>query len=637
MQGQSTGPTLSVVFVDYDNIYLSLKRKNEEAARRFAKDAGGWLRGIENGRLITATQGANLDGPRRIVLNRCYGNPSPRRNPSDNSTDMNSFPFVRHQFLRAGFEVVDCPPLTAQLKNSADIKMVMDVLDFLKHQTYFDEFVLLSGDADFTPVLHRLRAHARRTIIYSCDNTAVPYTAISDGEIRQSDLITLLMEGRVGSEGAEQPLLTKEPRLDAAQIEQAASRIVAEVAGTVQSAGQPVPLEALADRAIRVLGHDTTVATNWGGAGSFRDLLSRKLPGDLRLSEQPPYYVFDASRQLATEPASEARRIEAREPLRAQPQPKAVAPAPRAPAPHRPEARIEPQLEPQAPAARGRRMSEPLMPQDQLSAYMGAPAPAPAPSRPAAHQRAPMGPAEPSLPAGRPQSAAAAQPDPAMETPTQIQQSIAKIHNACQAPPLSPPDYRALFDAMAEEITSNGLMGGQTITNIAQRVARAHGVEIYPDDIRFVMEVVSEPDPWFEQGASSILLANRFRNYVIAQCRRQHMSLSATEIDLIEMWFTGSATPQAAPGHVPATAPPQARAAAPAPRAPEPQAPAPQPQHHHHPAAAAPGYGGPAPRHAPPKQERSDRWWHFDTAGPGEGLDEGEDDFPRIIRPRARG
>ena len=72
---------------------------------------------------------------RRIVMNRCYGNPVPRRNTHDNSTDMNSFPFVRHHFLRAGFEVVDCPPLTAQLKNSSDIRMVMDVRDYLTHDT----------------------------------------------------------------------------------------------------------------------------------------------------------------------------------------------------------------------------------------------------------------------------------------------------------------------------------------------------------------------------------------------------------------------------------------------------------------------------------------------------------------------
>jgi hypothetical protein len=174
MRREAGGPCLSAVFVDYDNIYLSLKRKSEEAAKRFAKDASVWLRAIETGRLITATNAPFGDGGRRIVMNRCYGNPVPRRNAHDNSTDMNSFPFVRHHFLRAGFEVVDCPPLTAQLKNSSDIRMVMDVRDYLTHDTYFDEFIILSGDADFTPVLHRLRAHARRTVIFANDFTPRP-------------------------------------------------------------------------------------------------------------------------------------------------------------------------------------------------------------------------------------------------------------------------------------------------------------------------------------------------------------------------------------------------------------------------------------------------------------------------------
>ena len=149
MRREAGGPCLSAVFVDHDNIYLSLKRKSEEAAKRFAKDASAWLRAIETGRLITATNTPFSEIPRRIVMNRCYGNPVPRRNAHDNSTDMNSFPFVRHHFLRAGFEVIDCPPLTAQLKNSSDIRMVMDIRDYLTHDTYFDEFIILSGDPTF--------------------------------------------------------------------------------------------------------------------------------------------------------------------------------------------------------------------------------------------------------------------------------------------------------------------------------------------------------------------------------------------------------------------------------------------------------------------------------------------------------
>ncbi len=694
MKVQSTGPTLSVVFVDYDNIYLSLKRKNEEAARRFAKDAGGWLRGIETGRLITATQGANLEGPRRIVLNRCYGNPSPRRNPSDNSTDMNSFPFVRHHFLRSGFEVVDCPPLTAQLKNSADIKMVMDVLDFLKHQTYFDEFVLLSGDADFTPVLHRLRAHARRTVVYANDHTATPYTAISDGEVRESDLISLLMDGRVVT-GQDQPAqLLERDQPSTAQLEQVAGKIIAEVASTVQAANQPVPLEALADRAVRALGHDRTIGTNWAGAGSFRDLLSRRLPADLRLSDQAPYYVFSASRQLASEPAArEPRRIEARDPLRgtapasdarleparmdasrldvARQDHRMEAPrreAPRADAPrhdlrpeprqdarldtradtrldYRPEARHEPRLDQRQdprhdprqelrpeprPELRPELRHEPRMePRSDLRAEP----PRAAPARPAPPYNPPSSPfgsfaaapAQPTQPPAprmshyAPPVVAAPPPNVEAETTAQV---LAKIHQACQVPPLSPAEYPVLFQAMSDEITVNNLNGGQTIQNIAHRAIQ-QGAQIHVDDIRFVLEVVSEPDPWFEQGASAILLANRFRNYAIAQCRRQQVDLSAKDIELIEMWFTGgNFTPpkEAAPAR--GEAPDAYRRAAPGGPLPQQQA-----------------YGqAPPTRQVPPKQDRSDRWWHETGQAPGDPQDDRDaDDLPRIVRPRARG
>ena len=78
MKREAGGPCLSAVFVDYDNIYLSLKRKSEEAAKRFAREAGRWLREIENGGLITPTNAPFDSAPRRIVMNRCYGNPKPR-------------------------------------------------------------------------------------------------------------------------------------------------------------------------------------------------------------------------------------------------------------------------------------------------------------------------------------------------------------------------------------------------------------------------------------------------------------------------------------------------------------------------------------------------------------------------------
>lgn len=589
MKVQSPGPLLSTVFIDYDNIYLSLKRKNEEASKRFAKDASLWLREIESGRLITSTNGLETSVPRRIVMNRCYGNPVPRRNASDNSTDMNSFPFVRHHFLRAGMEAIDCPPLTSQLKNSADIRMVMDVRDLLGHDTYFDEFVILSGDADFTPLLHRLRAHARRTIVFANDHTAAPYTAIADGEIRESDLINLLLEGSTAATsetvGEAAPAA---PQLDAVRRE-----ILAEVVGWVRSAGQPVPLEALADRAVRTLGHDRTVGTGWAGAGSFSNLLTKGLPADIRLSDQPPYYVFDASRQISPQAAEEPRRAEpARETLRQEPALPMPDRAPRAE--QRPD---RPAAAPEMPATAPPRAQPALQ----------------SPANPAPAPRAPV-----AQPAGLARTATQ-QPTPApkpaaarSEAAPSIQQSITRIHDACQAPPLAPPEYRALFEVMAQEINTNGLTGAQTLTNIAHRAADL-GVNIKRDDVRFVLEVVSETDPWFEQGASANLFSSRFRNFVIARCRSQGLQLSAEELDLIDAWFGGSPMAQrpaaAAAQNRPAETSSYQQGYTPAARATQQQ---------------------PAPA--------SDRWW---SAGEGRQFgadsDPQDEELPLIVRNRLRG
>ncbi|HJU31986.1 MAG TPA: NYN domain-containing protein [Hyphomicrobiaceae bacterium] len=573
MQREAGAPYLSAVFVDYDNIYLSLKRKSEEAAKRFAKDASGWLRGIDTGRLITATNTPFIDNKRRIVMNRCYGNPVPRRNPNDNSTDMNSFPFVRHHFLRAGFEVIDCPPLTAQLKNSSDIRMVMDIRDYLTHDTYFDEFIILSGDADFTPVLHRLRAHARRTVIFANDFTAAPYTAISDGEVREADLIALILSGEMPAEtGNDKPAAMPSARGDDARRE-----ILAEVVNSVRASGTPVPLEVLAERAMRALGHDKTVGSGWGGAGSFRELL-RQLPADIALSNDPPYVAFDAKRHVEdARPAA----LQSREPA------------------------LDTGTGSQARS--GSRISHPeLMPLTPASLQQALPASSLPPTRPGANVP----------PMGRSAPLSTAAPAPAAGSTANIQQSITRIQDACQAPPLAPHEYRLLFEIMAKEISGNDLIGAQTLDTIAQR-ARERGLDVRRDDVRFVLEVVSEPDPWFEQGATANLFAGRFRNFVVARCRSQGLNLSADELDLIDAWFAG------------ASLPPQQPAAA---------APAPPPAPSYPPENAAPAQTQPQPGMT------GGRWWSAGDArkDPGDGRpptlqarSEGED-FPRIVRTRLR-
>jgi hypothetical protein len=635
MKRDATKPALSAIFVDYDNIYLSLKRKNDDAAKRFSKDAALWIKELETGRLITSTNGYGEAGPRRIVMNRCYGNSVPRRNTHDNSTDMNSFPFVRNHFLRAGSETIDCPPLTSQMKNSADIRMVMDIRDMLTHDTYFDEFIILSGDADFTPLIHRLRAHARRTIIFSNEHTVSPYTAISDGEVREATLLQLLLDGKIAdpaitAEGEPAALLA--PKMDMSALRR---EIVAEIATIVRQSGQPVPLEALADRAVRQLGHDKTAGTGWGGTGGFRDLLSAYLPEGLRISDQAPFVVFEVARMLpADAPRLEAQRPEIRQPEVRQPEPRPELQRPEMVRPDIQRLERTPPGAQRAPIAQ----SSPAAPLPTHMQYASAPvAAAPEPVHapaPVAAQPAPLPVAAPQRPTATPVATTPAQltpqpqraPAPQQPTPQQraqsqsaiaIQQAVARIYDACQAPPLSPPEYRALFEVIAQEISTRGLTGAPTLDNIAG-AAKSLGVDIRRDDVRFILEVVSETDPWFEQGASANLFASRFRNFVVARCRTHGLTLSADELDLIEHWFAGSQSPPQQAALAPSAPPPEPQAPE-ARRVPAPQATAPQPQTQ--------------------VTTSNDRWWSMEPNQATDPLGQmsPNEEFPRIIRSRMRG
>lgn len=162
----------SALFIDFDNIYLGLQREDPTAAEQFATDPTRWLLWLQD-RLPHQDD----DGRRRkILFRRCYLNPS-------------QFGRFRPYFTRSAFEVVDCPPLTSGGKTSADIHMVMDILDTLGHATRFDEFILLSGDADFTPVLLRLSKHDRRSAILAIGPASVAYKAACDLLIDQDTFL----------------------------------------------------------------------------------------------------------------------------------------------------------------------------------------------------------------------------------------------------------------------------------------------------------------------------------------------------------------------------------------------------------------------------------------------------------------
>lgn len=155
-------PLRTALFVDFDNVYLGLRDEGPALAEAFGRHPERWLSW-----LIGEVDPVSPIARRRILMRRCYLNPV-------------TFYTYRPNLVRAAFQVIDCPPLTGAGKNAADIQMVMDIMDTLSHPTGFDEFLILSGDSDFTPVLLRLRAHDRRTTILAMGVTSPAYRAAAD-------------------------------------------------------------------------------------------------------------------------------------------------------------------------------------------------------------------------------------------------------------------------------------------------------------------------------------------------------------------------------------------------------------------------------------------------------------------------
>lgn len=242
------------LFVDFDNVYLGLRRLDPAAAAAFAQEPGHWLAALETG------TDADGDFARRFLIRACYLNPS-------------AFSEFRPNFTRAGFTVVDCPSLTQQGKSSADINLVLDAVDALAAPTRYDEFVIVSADADFTPLALRCRAADRRVTIVTASPAASAYRAVADTVVTADQLAELVR--------------TEEPEVQpngAAEASSAGGRRAASASATparraalrlVRAADRPVAGGVVAQAALAA---DPALRSDWAGAGSFTAWLARDVP-----------------------------------------------------------------------------------------------------------------------------------------------------------------------------------------------------------------------------------------------------------------------------------------------------------------------------------------------------------------------
>ena len=136
--------TQVAVFIDYDNIEISVEET-------FGKGTD-----VDWGRVFNY---ASQIG--RVVLRRAYA-------------DWAEAASKQRQLLNMGVELIHVN--SKRGKNAADIRIVLDALElFYNEKESFSHVLLVSGDGDFTELVHRLRAHGKTVIGLGVSGTTADF------------------------------------------------------------------------------------------------------------------------------------------------------------------------------------------------------------------------------------------------------------------------------------------------------------------------------------------------------------------------------------------------------------------------------------------------------------------------------
>jgi uncharacterized protein (TIGR00288 family) len=88
----------------------------------------------------------------RVVVRRAYA-------------DWTLFEGARRGLAEQQVELIEIPQrLGASRKNAADIKMAVDAIELSFERDYITTFVIVTGDSDFTPLVHKLRELNKRVV-----------------------------------------------------------------------------------------------------------------------------------------------------------------------------------------------------------------------------------------------------------------------------------------------------------------------------------------------------------------------------------------------------------------------------------------------------------------------------------------
>ncbi len=119
------------VFIDFENLALGFKGSKErfDISRVLA-------RLVEKGKLI---------------VKRAYA-------------DWIRYDEYKRKLHESAIELIEIPKRDITGKNSADIRLVVDVMDMAYAKAHIDTFVIVSGDSDFSPLVSKLKENGKYVI-----------------------------------------------------------------------------------------------------------------------------------------------------------------------------------------------------------------------------------------------------------------------------------------------------------------------------------------------------------------------------------------------------------------------------------------------------------------------------------------
>jgi uncharacterized LabA/DUF88 family protein len=86
--------------------------------------------------------------------------------------DWGRYQEYKRSFHEAAIELIDIPRSHYSGKNSADIRMVVDIMDLSHGKAHLDTFVIVSGDSDFSPLVSKLRENNKYVIGMGVKNSS---------------------------------------------------------------------------------------------------------------------------------------------------------------------------------------------------------------------------------------------------------------------------------------------------------------------------------------------------------------------------------------------------------------------------------------------------------------------------------